>query len=251
MNAQHIAILQELLQRSAQLRDKDGSQGLDVLASLMQYVKAYACVDQHIKPGARVLDWGGGSGHFSFFLKRCGYLTSIYSFSTPLFVQAEIENKAIQYTSAASSEPIKLPYPDASFDAVCSIGVLEHVRETGGNERGSLAEIRRILKPDGVFLCYHFPNKYSWIEFLARRFGSYHHAYTYDAQSIHAIFDGLLHVQHQERYAILPRNSLRRLPVFLVNRVWFSRLFDMTDRILSRFLRPWNQNWLIVARKKA
>lgn len=42
----------------------------------------------------------------------------------------------------------RLPYPDAMFDFVVSNHVIEHV----GDQRLHLAEIRRVLKPDGC--CY-------------------------------------------------------------------------------------------------
>ncbi|MBQ4132690.1 MAG: methyltransferase domain-containing protein [Desulfovibrionaceae bacterium] len=45
-----------------------------------------------------------------------------------------------------------------------SIGVFEHVHETGGDQLASLKEISRVLKPEGFFLCFHLPNKYSWVE---------------------------------------------------------------------------------------
>lgn len=36
--------------------------------------------------------------------------------------------------------------------------------QCGGEELASLAEIRRILKPGGLFFCYHFPQKSGWVE---------------------------------------------------------------------------------------
>ncbi len=243
-------ILEQLRLRSNLVASKDGSQGLDVLASLHQYIKAYDLTQARIPTGAQVLDWGGGSGHFSFFLNKAGYKTHIYAFAEPQFIQLEIADGEITYRQANAAEPIHIDYPDESFDAVCSIGVLEHVREIGGNERASLQEIRRLLKPGGVFLCYHFPNNGSWIEFLAKRFGSYHHQYTYDQAMIDTIFKNVLHIEICKRYALLPRNSLRRLPKFIADNTYFSRGIDILDSVLCSLL-PWiNQNWVIVATKQ-
>jgi ubiquinone/menaquinone biosynthesis C-methylase UbiE len=242
-------VSRNILQRSWQIQAKDGSQGLDALASLHQYHLAYATTHRLLQDKANVLDWGGGSGHFSFFLSRSGYVTSIFSFSEPQFVRAEISDGQIAYTLADPSQPIRLPYPDNHFDAVFSIGVLEHVRETGGDERASLSEIHRILKPNGVFLCYHFPNRGSWIEWLAAKLGHYHHQYTYSRTQLHRVFDGILPIAELHRYALLPRNMLRYLPEAIVNHSLFCSLFNTLDKILSKCL-PWmTQNWMIVARK--
>jgi ubiquinone/menaquinone biosynthesis C-methylase UbiE len=242
-------VLSQLLRRTSLISSKDGSQGLDVLASLHQYIKAYNLVHKHIPEGSTVLDWGGGSGHFSFFLNLVGYQTQIYAFAEPQLIQPEVADGKIVFVKANINESVHIPLADFSFDAICSIGVLEHVREIGGNERASLKEISRLLKPGGKFLCYHFPSKSSWIEFLASRFGSYHHQYTYDKDMIDAIFHNILRIEHCKRYAFLPRNSLRHLPKWLANNLWFARCFDALDSILCRLL-PWvNQNWLIVAVK--
>ena len=64
---------------------------------------------------------------------------------------------------------------DGAFDCVFSIGVLEHVFETGGDEVASLREIRRVLKPGGHFLCFHFPNKHQWVEPVGKLLGIAEH----------------------------------------------------------------------------
>ena len=68
-----------------------------------------------------------------------------------------------------------LPYPDEHFDTVISDGVLEHVP----NDRQSLAEVYRIMKPGGRLIICCLPNKYSYTEFFARRLGAPHHLRTY------------------------------------------------------------------------
>lgn len=242
-------ISRDVLERSLHIQAKDGSQGLDALASLHQYHLAYSTTRRLLPSSASVLDWGGGSGHFSFFLNRSGFKTAIFSFSEPQFILPEISSGQISCVLADPGQPIQLPYPANSFDAIFSIGVLEHVRETGGDERASLGEIRRILKPNGLFICYHFPNSGSWIEWLAAKLGFYHHQHTYNRVQVEDVFAGILPISELHRYALLPRNMLRRLPSSIVNHLAFCVIFDTFDKLASKCL-PWlTQNWMVVARK--
>ena len=64
-----------------------------------------------------------------------------------------------------------LPYPDAEFDAILSCGVLEHVHEPDA----SLEEISRVLRPGGTFYVYKLPNRWSYLEKIAKALGMYWH----------------------------------------------------------------------------
>ena len=57
-------------------------------------------------------------------------------------------------------DALTLPYPDASFDAVCSLDFLEHVEEP---ER-VVAEVARVLRPGGLFFFHTFNrNFWAWL----------------------------------------------------------------------------------------
>ena len=157
------------------------------LADGHQYLRLYRTFRRHVPAGARVLDWGAGNGHFSYFLTRAGYAATGYSFEGFGF-EPWLGDAAYRFVRGNSSDPVRLPFPDHAFDAVASIGVLEHVRETGGRELESMKEIRRVLAPRGVFVCYHFPNRGSAIDWLARRTpGKHHHLYRYTRGDIEAL----------------------------------------------------------------
>ena len=70
-----------------------------------------------------------------------------------------------------SSDPRRLPYADASFPAVLSCGVLEHVLDPDA----SLAELARVLRPGGTLYVYKLPSRFSYLERIAKRAGLYYH----------------------------------------------------------------------------
>ncbi len=62
------------------------------------------------------------------------------------------------------NDPVALPYPPDSFGAVIGSGVLEHV----AMDVESLKEVRRVLKPGGVFVAAFLPNRFSYSEAISR-----------------------------------------------------------------------------------
>ncbi|HSM83954.1 MAG TPA: class I SAM-dependent methyltransferase [Nodosilinea sp.] len=215
-----------------------------------QYRLLYGLCDRYLPPGGQVLDWGCGHGHFSYYLLHRGYETHGFAFvEFPLL--PELAAGGFHFWRGRLEEPVALPYGDGRFDGVVSVGVLEHVREHGGDEVASLREIRRLLKPEGVFICYHFPNRYSLIELAAARLpDKYHHPYRYTRADIdefcrQAQFE-LLAVG---RYGLLPRNMFGHLGA-LGQRRWVARGWDGCDRTLSQLFSPLCQNYYFVARPK-
>jgi SAM-dependent methyltransferase len=144
------------------------------------------------------------------------------------------------YDYRRGADPVGLPFEDRSFDAVLSIGVLEHVRETGGDEIASLREIRRILRPGGFFICVHLPNRFSWIEFLARALGRSSHRFSYTRTDILRLSGNAgLRVIEIGRYGALPRNlwsgeMLRTIG----NWVPAAGAYQFADSVLSRIFAP-------------
>lgn len=219
------------------------------LVGAHQYRRLYGLCDRYLVPGDRVLDWGCGNGHFSYYLVHKGYQACGFAFEVfPLL--SELMAQGFEFQKGAPEEPVRLPYADDQFDAVVSVGVLEHVRENQGDELASLREIHRILKPQGRFLCYHLPNRYSWIEWLSTRLpDKYCHQYRYTRPDIETLCaQAHLTLLEVKRYGWLPRNMVGHWPAVghqpLVAAAW-----DSGDRLLGMALPRLCQNYCFVARK--
>ncbi|MEJ0053557.1 MAG: methyltransferase domain-containing protein [bacterium] len=105
--------------------------------------------------GLRVLDAGAGNGGIGIAFAKRGASVEGVDIENELVAIARAEAE----TSGSSAhfqfyEGRTLPFPDASFDAVLSVSVIEHVDDPVRY----LSEIRRVLKPGGVFYLA-FPNR--------------------------------------------------------------------------------------------
>ena len=247
----NVAILSELVELAC--RDADRRLGaLRSQAGAHQYLRLYRLFCAYVPARAEVLDWGAGNGHFSYFLTRTGYRATGFGFEEPCFIDERVAT-SYSFVMGSPSDPIALPFADKSFDAVASIGVLEHVRETGGNEAASLGEIRRVLRPGGTFVCYHLPNRLSAIDFVARQLpGVHHHRYRFDRREIERLVATTgLELLETRRYGIVPRNPWSAFPRPLRFSVAVAKGWDVLDEVAGRLLSPLCQNYWFVARKRS
>jgi SAM-dependent methyltransferase len=200
-----------------------------------QYLRLYELARRYVDPGATVLDWGTGEGHFAYWLKRSGYSVTAYALVEETVPDAVKDSLVV----GSPTDPVTLPFEDGTFDAVASVGVLEHVRETGGDELSSLREISRVLQSGGTFLCFHFPNRYSWIDLAARALHAPHHTYRYTPADISDLVKAAeMRLLETQRYAFLPRLPLSRLPRRTRWSEKFAVRYDHADDVLGR-LFPW------------
>lgn len=218
------------------------------ITTAAQYRLLHSLCRKRIPAGGSVLDWGAGTGHASIYLSRAGFSVTGYSFDGFSF-QDLLGDSPYRFVAGNASEPIRLPFDERIFDAVLSVGVLEHVRETGGEELASLREIRRVLRPGGVMICVHLPNAASWIDAFARATGRKSHTYRYTSAEVHRMFGATgFQVEEAGRYGALPRNQIARvLPRWLCDSVAFSNFYGAADW-LGAALLPWFvQNHYVVA----
>jgi SAM-dependent methyltransferase len=137
---------------------------------------------------ASVLDWGCGFGQVSDLLWRAGLNVTSFEYARDAEPGVRPLERYPHLQVHLSNDARRLPFDDASFDAVLSCGVLEHVEDPDS----SLEEIRRVLQPGGTLYVYKLPNRTSYLEAIARRAGLYYHGLLehdrlYDPRSARAL----------------------------------------------------------------
>jgi SAM-dependent methyltransferase len=116
--------------------------------------------------GKHLLEIGCGMGYDSLeFLKRGVRVTA--TDLTPNAVRLarrHFELEGVQPESVHTENALRLSFPDETFDAVWSNGVLHAT----GDTRLAIAEARRVLKTGGRAIISHFYRKPSWMWTLHR-----------------------------------------------------------------------------------
>jgi ubiquinone/menaquinone biosynthesis C-methylase UbiE len=102
-----------------------------------------AMVAAGIGPDSRVMDLGCGTGGTMRTLRGLADWTGV-----------DVNPFAAQLARERSGAPVRiaeaaaLPFPDATFDGVTALDVLEHIPD----DAAALAEVRRVLKPGGALI---------------------------------------------------------------------------------------------------
>ena len=191
--------------------------------SIYQYLVDYVCDLSSTLNGGRtpdVLDWGAGKGHITYLLQERGVnvtsadrardaADSAFGQSTPIIDKAGLEIVGLEHDYL-------LPFDDGRFDVVISMGVLEHVP----NDLESLKEIRRVLRPSGLFCCFFLPYTLSWTQRLMHLVGNRYHDHLYSVGEVMKLLKAsdlrLLDLWHRQ---LFPKNSIRYLGYQRIERV--------------------------------
>jgi ubiquinone/menaquinone biosynthesis C-methylase UbiE len=113
-----------------------------------------------LKPGARVVDLGCGSGAFTALLARAGYAAVGLDISPKLVAVGRRKYPHIEFVEGDIE---RLPFADASFDGVLLSGVVHHFPDPSR----CAAEVFRVLRPGGRFLAFD-PNRMNPFMWLYR-----------------------------------------------------------------------------------
>ncbi|MBI9079575.1 MAG: class I SAM-dependent methyltransferase [Pseudodesulfovibrio sp.] len=113
------------------------SGGVESIRGVLNRYKAWR-LKKHLPSPGKLLDFGSGAGHFGSAMSSAGW---------------DVSCEDISYSTECSrlrmdGEQPLLDYPNDYFDVVTLWYVIEHMLDP----RGTLQEVRRVLKPDGTLV---------------------------------------------------------------------------------------------------
>jgi 2-polyprenyl-3-methyl-5-hydroxy-6-metoxy-1,4-benzoquinol methylase len=162
------AMTDEQLKAQQEHYDRTWVEGLEAgreeLGNLQTNLEFLAQTDL-LRPGDRILEVGCGTGGLVAALTEKGHDVLGTDISPAAIGHGRAKHAEVRLEVSPAEE---LNYDNASFDAVLSFDLLEHVVHVGRH----LDEVRRVLKPGGHYL-FQTPNKWSNILFELLRTRSF------------------------------------------------------------------------------
>src|SRR5919109_4357640 len=162
-----------------------------------------------VQPGMKVLDVGCGRGEI---LRHCARLgADAYGIDyAPVAVEmaskaAAEEQQAPGKTGVVQADAKRLPFADAYFDRALMFDVVEHLFPWELEQ--SLAEIRRVLKPNGAFIVHTAPNvwydryAYPLVRLVRRLMGQGAH-YPRNPRALNVSANVEVHVNEQSQWSL-------------------------------------------------
>jgi ubiquinone/menaquinone biosynthesis C-methylase UbiE len=104
-------------------------------------------------PDWKVLEIGCGTGVYTELLRRD--FDDVYTFDiSPEMIKLSKRKSRIKNVNFMVADSLRIPVRSGSVDLVVGVSILHHIE----NRTGVLAEVKRVLKPDGYFV-FCEPNK--------------------------------------------------------------------------------------------
>ncbi len=120
-----------------------GNRSLDAFSASCADEELWPIIQQVLTPGCSILEAGAGSGRWIKFLNEHGYRIQGLELNRP---DVERFNDMYPEMSLDFGDVRQLPYEDRQFDAIMSLGVLEHLID---GPEDAAKEMFRVLKPGG------------------------------------------------------------------------------------------------------
>lgn len=224
--------------------DKCGASFLASELSLLRLREQVKRCAEEIPKNCKVLEVGCG----------CGYVLSLLTTLRPDLTITATDIKPSTNWDWLREKGYEIKQDDAtdsdfdngSFGCVVSFGVMEH---TAKPER-FVAEIHRILTPDGICLIFNLPNRWALNDFMARALGKGGHGDRYTKKRVNGLL-GQFEITELYREQLIPAQFYRisnRLNRFVNNH---HKQIDKLDRMLMHTpLSLFAQSYYIKAIKK-
>lgn len=197
------------------------------------YWKRARLVNAAYPQGGHILDVGCASGDFLHMMERMDHWEV---HGVEVSAEASRYGRECYGLEIDTGELADAHYPDARFDVITIWDVLEHVHDP----TGTLSEMHRILKPDGLAII-RVPNLNTWD---ARLFGPYwvgldapRHLYVFSAETLTALL-------HKTGFQVRQLRSvmLGYLPFALSVQFWLDE--KLHNRYMKEALLALNRSWL-------
>jgi ubiquinone/menaquinone biosynthesis C-methylase UbiE len=121
----------------------------------IEYLRCKEIISRHLhKESMRILDIGGATGAFSFWLAQFGHKVSLIDFTPKHIEIAKVHQQESEslLDSICVGDARELPYENNSFDLVLLMGPLYHLVDRIDRIK-AICEAYRVLKPNGIIVC--------------------------------------------------------------------------------------------------
>lgn len=150
---------------------------LSTYSTLFPYIYHKTIIQQHLKKGKKILDWGAYLGQVTYLLQD-DYDVTAFNIAPQKDISYWHKALGIKQTKFKKFDT------NTKFDAVVSSGVLEHTFEFGQTDVEALKALHSVLNDDGYLFIWHLPTKHALAEKIAMMKKSWKHILRYELDDI-------------------------------------------------------------------